>query len=331
MEPLVVLTRSERTECVHYGYICVTDSNNKIIFNIGDPDYSIYLRSTAKPFQAIAVVHSGALEKFKISTAELSIICASHSAQDYHLSTVRSILRKIGLSEEYLQCGAAMPYNKDASDALIKNGEQPSQIHNGCSGKHAGMLAVCRYYGFPPEGYCLPEHPVQKLIHSIIAEMINVDPEQLVTGLDGCGIPTFMVTMKQAAFLYSQLAAGMNGSTQYRNSLETIKNAMAEYPEMISGDEEFCTELCSFTHGKVIGKVGADGVYCVAIPDRKLGFSIKVIDGNERGLHPSAMHLLKQLNVIDDEAYEKLRRWARPEIRNHKGELAGYKIPVFKI
>lgn len=329
MEPLVAITRSNRIECMHFGYICVTDTNGKIIYNIGDPETPVYLRSTAKPFQAIALVQSGALDKFNLSMEELAITCASHSGQDYHLATVQSILRKIGLSEEHLCCGSAMPYNQEASEALIRKGEKPSQLHNGCSGKHAGMLAVCRYYDYPAAGYCSPEHPVQKLIANIIAEMLGIEVGDIVIGLDGCGIPTFMVSMKQAAYLYSQLAAGISGSTGYKESLEIIQDAMKSYPRMISGDKEFCTELNACTLGKAIGKVGAEGMYCIALPEKRLGICIKITDGRERGLYPAAMHLLKLLEAVDTDAYNRLKHWAYPELKNHKGELVGYSIPVF--
>ena len=331
MYPLVVLTRTNRVESIHKGHICVTNSNKNIISCIGDSENKVYLRSSAKPIQAVAFVHSGAMEKFNISLEELAIICSSHSGEDFHRKAVSSILKKIGLSEENLSCGVANPYNQDMINDLIKKGERPSQLYNCCSGKHAGMLALCKHHNFPIEGYTEPEHPLQQLILRVFAELLDCETDDITLGIDGCGIPTYMVTLHQASYLYSLIAHGSNGHGKYKDSFGTIQKAMATYPRMINGDKEFCTDLISHSHGKIIGKVGAEGLYCVAVPEKQLGICIKIYDGNERGVYPVAIHLLKQLGVLDNEAMEKLKLWAYPPIKNHKGIAVGHTIPVFYI
>ncbi|WP_331917591.1 asparaginase [Pseudobacteroides sp.] len=331
MHPLVVLTRTNRIESVHKGYICVTDSKKNVIYSIGDPDTKVYFRSSAKPIQAVALASSGAINKFNITLKELAIICSSHSGEDFHREAVSSILNKVGLNEESLSCGVANPYNQDMINQLIRKGERPSQLYNCCSGKHAGMLALCKYYDFPTEAYTEPDHPVQKIILKTLAELLDCNTEDIVIGIDGCDAPTFMVSLHQASYLYSLLAQGINGTGKYRNAFGIIQKAMISYPRMINGDKEFCTDLITHSDGKVIGKVGAEGIYCVAVPEKQLGICIKISDGNERGVYPVTTHILSQLEVLNEKAMEKLRTWAFPPVKNHKGKIAGYTVPVFDI
>lgn len=331
MEPLVVLTRTEKVESIHKGYICITDANNSVLYNLGDPDAQVYMRSSAKPFQALPLVYSGALKRFDISLKELAIICSSHSGEDFHREAVSSILNKIGMSEDDLDCGVANPYNQDMINELIRRNERPSQLYNCCSGKHAGMLALCKYYDFPAEGYTLPEHPVQQLILDTLSELLECSAHDIKTGIDGCGIPSFMLSLRQASFLYAQLAQGGEGNGKYANCLAEISKAMTSYPRMINGDKEFCTDLISNSDGKVIGKVGGEGIYCIAALEKKLGVCIKIADGNERGVYPVAIHILRQLGVLNDFAVKKLEAWAYPPVKNHKGKVVGYTLPVFDI
>jgi L-asparaginase II len=331
MYPLVVLTRTNRVESVHKGYICVTDSQKNIKYSLGDPDTKMYFRSSAKPIQAVALASSGAMEKFNITLKELAIMCSSHSGEDFHRETVSSILNKVGLSEENLSCGTTNPYNQDMINQLIKKGERPSQLYNCCSGKHAGMLALCKYHGFPVKDYTEPDHPVQQLILKTFAELLDCSKDDIITGIDGCGTPTFMITLHQASYLYSLLAQGLSGTGKYNRAFELIQKAMISFPRLINGDKEFCTDLITHSDGKVIGKVGAEGIYCVAIPEKQLGICIKISDGNERGVYPVTTHILNQLEVLNDQVMEKLRMWAYPPVKNHKGKIVGYTVPVFDI
>jgi L-asparaginase II len=329
MQTLVVVTRSNRIESIHKGSICVADSQKNIIYSIGDPTKKVFLRSSAKPIQAVALVNSGAIDRFKISHEELAIICASHSGEDFHREAVKSVLDKIGLTEEDLDCGVANPYNPDMINEVIKKGERPSPLYNCCSGKHAGMLALCRYYNYPVKGYAEPEHPVQQLILKTTAELLECRKEDITIGIDGCGIPTFMITLHQAAYLYSLLACGSDGKGKYKEAFGQIQESMTTCPRMVNGDKEFCTDLISLSKGKIIGKVGAEGIYCVAVPEKQIGICVKISDGNERGVYPVTIHILKQLGILNDNDIEKLKLWAYPPIKNHKGKVVGYTVPVF--
>ncbi len=331
MDSLVVLTRSHRIESIHRGKICVSDPSGRIVSHIGDPQGKVYMRSSAKPFQAIALVASGSIEKYGLTMEEIAIICSSHSGEDDHRNTVAAILHKIGLTEDALQCGACNPYNEEMNALLIQKKEKPTSLYNCCSGKHAGMLALCRYHHYSIENYTEPDHPVQQLILQVVAELLGEKADQITLGTDGCGVPSFMLSMEQGATLYARLAAGTNIQDPYAHALEQIKTAMLSYPIMISGDHEFCTELMVHTQGKVIGKVGGEGIYCIAVPEMNLGMMIKVEDGNERALYPISIHLLRQLGILNCKLPEGLRRWAYPPVKDHKGKIVGYTLPAFDL
>jgi L-asparaginase II len=329
MKPLIALTRINRVESIHSGYICVADSLDKTILSMGDPNTKLYLRSSGKPFIAVALVNSGALETFNISLSELAILCSSHAGEDFHLDTIRCILKKAGIDEAFLDCGATYPINQDKKNLLIQKSERPKPIHNCCSGKHTGLLLLCRYYGFPLEGYRELEHPVQQLIHQIFAELLQCNKEDIALGIDGCGLPTCHLSLHQIAWLYSLLAKGYDDSGKYSKCFGRIQKAMITYPQMLSGYNEFCTELGLASEGRVIGKVGSEGLYCLAVPGKNFGVCIKIADGNERGVYPVAIHLLKELGVFGSSAMAKLDQWAYPPIKNHRGTVTGYTIPIF--
>ncbi|MEW6662755.1 MAG: asparaginase [Bacillota bacterium] len=331
MQPLVVLTRSNQVESLHQGYVCVASSEGQVRYSLGDLQTKIFLRSSAKPLIAVALVESGALEKFEISPRELAVICSSHSGQDFHRQAVSSILKKIGLDEQFLLCGRANPYNRQMNEKLIKRGERPSPLYNCCSGKHAGMLALCRYFGYPVERYTDPEHPVQQLILKTIGDLLDCDSSEICTGTDGCGAPNFQLSMQQAAYLFAQLAQGGKGQQKHSGSLGLIKRAMTSFPRMVNGDGEFCTDLIKQSGGRVIGKVGGEGVYCAAVLDQQLGIAVKIADGNERAAYPVMVQILNQLGVFSQAELDGLRLWACPPLKNHHGKVIGYTLPVFDL
>lgn len=331
MQPLVVLTRSHIVESIHKGYISVVDAHGMKVYATDKKDVKVYMRSSAKPIQATAFVSSGAMEAYGITPHELAIVCSSHSGEPFHRKAVNAILKKIGLSDKHLLCGVANPYNANALNGLIKKGERPSPLYNCCSGKHAAMLALCKYYGYSVEDYTELEHPVQQLIIRTICELLNIPQSEITIGVDGCGVPTIALPISQIAQLYALLAAGKSGHSKYGEALEKIAQAMKTNPLMINGDKEFCSDLIAYTKGRAIGKVGAEGVYCIAIPEKQLGICMKIADGNERAVYPATTHLLNQLDILDKDAMEQLEKWIVPPLKNHKGNLIGHTIPVFNI
>lgn len=329
MEPLVAVTRNQLIESIHRGMICVLDQDKNLKFHLGNPETLIYIRSTAKPFQALPLAMSGAMDKYDVTLKELAIACGSHSGQPFHCETVRLFLKKLSLTEDDLDCGSAQPYNEQEEKALIKQGKDPLPIHNCCSGKHAAMLALCKYYDFPTKGYIEAQHPVQQLIHETLADLLMVQKETIPVGIDGCGVPAFVMTLRQLAFLYARLADEQS-TDRYGSGLRLIRRAMLTHPEMVSGEGEFCTELMKHGKGRVLGKIGGEGVYAVALPESGLGIAIKVADGNERALYPAVVGLLKKLNVLDEAMVNGLREWAYSPIINHRGTVTGYASAIFQ-
>lgn len=331
MQALAVVSRSSRIECIHYGHFCITDSDKNIKYHIGDPNTKIFIRSSAKPIIAVAFVESGAMERFGITLEELAIICSSHSGQYFHRQAVKSILHKLGLNEDSLLCGCTDPYNEEMLNLLIRENKRPSPLFNCCSGKHSGMLALCRFYGYPIENYNNVNHPVQKLIFKTITDLMGCNAEDIILGVDGCTVPGYMISLHHHSYLYSLLASGYNAKSKYRNSLGLINKAMRDNPRMVMGDGKFCTELMKACGSKVIGKVGDEGVYCVSIPEKNIGISVKIADGSERAIYPVIIQLLKQLGVLNGTEIENLKAWEYPIVKDYKGSVIGNILPVIDI
>lgn len=330
MPQLAVRTRSGRVESVHDGYICVTDSDKKLVHSIGSPDAAIFMRSAGKPLIAVTFVRSGALEKFDISLKELAVMCSSHEGQAFHRRAILSILKKIGLSEKELECGRKYPESEQVHDALVKLGKRPTPIFSNCSGKHAGMLALCRVYDFPIKGYTDPGHPLQQLVKRTMAELLECDEKDVITGTDGCTLPTYLLTLRQASWLYARLGDGYEDAG-FGKCFGLIKKAMMTYPRYIHGDDTFGTDLAVCSGGKVIGKLGAEGGFCMAIPGKRLGVCLKLSDGHPWASFPVAVSVLEQLGILDGNEVKRLSKWSMPEVVDDKGNTVGYIHPTFNI
>lgn len=330
MQPLACVTRGKRVESVHAGCLCVAQNDGRIVHVIGQPTTPLFLRSTAKPLQALALVATGAAARFGLNAAELAIICGSHSGEAYHRQAVTTILQKAGLKPEQLECGAADPYNPDALHGLWERRGKPDVLCNCCSGKHAGMLLLSAHLGVNPEGYRRPQHPVQVQIRRTIGQALGLPRDQLMYSTDDCGTPALLLTMQQAAAAYASLVTGTFSDQQLSVAGRQIVIAMLAHPEMVNGTGEFCTELMRHTAGQVLGKVGGEGVYMVGLPSLGLGISLKVADGNERAVYPIIVAALKELQVLTREQLHQLGKWAEPPVRDHHGEQVGSILPLLR-
>lgn len=332
MEQLAVLTRSGYVESIHYGYICVVDSSGKIIKEIGDSNTKIYFRSSAKPIQAVQVIESGASQHFGFTKKEISIMCSSHSGQIMHQDTVTEMLNKIGEEANVLKCGIMIPYNKEEANRLSSNKEKPSVLHCSCSAKHVGMLTLAKYKNYSIDDYNRINHPVQHEILNTVSYFADYDEANITIGIDGCGVPIYIIPTYNIALSYARIMSFANDeNSKYHKACKTIVESMIEYPEMVAGDEEFCTELMRFANGKLIGKVGSEAVYCVGIKDKGIGICVKIIDGNERAVYPVVMQILKELNILDKNELNNLQHWSRVELKNNLDEVIGDIIPSFQL
>jgi L-asparaginase II len=289
--PVAALWRGDLVESVHCGRYAVRGVRGEKIDALGDPEGYVCLRSSAKPFQALPLVFSGAAEAFGITDEELAVACASHNAEPRHLAAVRSILRKAGLSEDDLQSGAHPPMHALSATRLLRSGEEPRPIHGNCSGKHAGMLAVCVYAGWDPAGYRDPEGPLQKLVRRTVAKLCELEPAEVRIAGDGCGVPVFAIPLQNLALGFARLGAG--GAEDFPEDLleagRRVRDAMRAHPYMVAGTGRLDTKLIEATD--LIVKSGAEGVFAAASP-QGWGLAFKISDGTRRAVAPAAVAAL---------------------------------------
>lgn len=294
--PVAALWRGDLVESVHCGRYAVRGTRGEKIDSLGDPEGYVCLRSSAKPFQALPLVFSGAAEAFGITDEELAVVCASHNAEPRHLAAVRSILRKAGLSEDDLRSGAHLPMHALSAARLTRSGEEPRPIHGNCSGKHAGMLAVCVHAGWDPAGYRDPEGPLQKLVRRTVAKLCELEPAEVRLADDGCGVPVFAVPLENLALGFARLGSG--GAEDFPEDLQEavfrVRDAMRAHPYIVAGTGRFDTKLIEATD--LIVKSGAEGVLAAASPDG-WGFALKISDGSSRAVAPAAVAALSLRGV----------------------------------
>ena len=294
--PVVAVWRGDLIQTIHRGRYVVRDTRGELIDSLGDPESYIHLRSTAKPFQALPLVFSGAVDAFGITDEELAVVCASHSAEPKHLAAVRSVLSKAGLSEADLRSGVHPPIYALAAARLARSGEEPRPIHGNCSGKHAGMLAMCAHAGWDPAGYRDPESPLQKLIRRTVAKLCGLEPEAVQLAGDGCGVPVFALPLENLALGFARLAVG--GAEDFPKDLSEavrrVRDAMRAHPYMVAGTGRFDTRLMEATG--LVAKGGAEGIFAAGSPEG-WGLALKVSDGARRAVAPAVLGALGRRGV----------------------------------
>jgi len=339
--PLVEAWRGDMVESVHYGVIAVVGPDGVVRHHAGDPDVPIFLRSIAKPAQALPLLMSGAAERFGITEAELAVIMGSHNGETIHLETVGSILAKIGLGEDALQCGAHAPYHKPTANDLRRRGVAPSVLHNNCSGKHAGMLALAIHLGAPTGTYLEPDHPVQVRIRAVIETLAGLPAGGARLATDGCSAPTFGVPLRAAALLYARLIAAAGGAGRSAGEADADDlgrasgraiAAMRRHPELIAGDDRLCTALIRTGRHGLVAKIGAEGVYGLgfAPEGRPLGMVLKIADGEGRRSRTTAVvEALRQLGVLGEADAQRLAGQFVGDLLNRRGLVVGRVRPAF--
>ncbi len=320
MSAVVEVTRGPLVESRHRVSIAVADGAGRLRARAGNAELVVYARSSVKAFQALPLVEDGAADRFGLSPAELALCCASHNAEPRHLDGVRAILRRIGADEDALACGPHIPMGAAAARALASQGEEPTRIHNNCSGKHAGMLALARHHGWPLAGYHRPEHPVQGRVLDEMARWTGVPGDEIQTGTDGCGVPTFALPLTALAGAFARLAAAARAAEP---GPARVVSAMVQNPEYVAGVGRLCTDLMRVAGGRIFAKVGAEGVYCAGIPGAELGVALKVEDGATRAAEPALLAVLSALHLVSEDELGELEAWARPTLLNTRGEHVG--------
>ena len=338
-EPLVEVRRGGITESRHRGHIVGVLPDGEIIALLGAPETVTYLRSSAKPHQAIPLIASGAADRFGFEEREIALACASHSGEPIHVELAKSMLNKIGLAPDALQCGVHEPFSVEATADLRAKGEEPNALHNNCSGKHAGMLALALHLGAPIETYHRADNPVQIEIGKVISQFSGIAIQNIAIGVDGCGVPVFGITVKAMALMYARLVSPPAVfDEETRNACSRIVAAMTTHPELIGGSKDrLDTEMMQAAKGQLVSKVGAEGVYTVGIlpsPDwpHGLGLALKIEDGDDKRARPVVViESLRQLGILKDESLEAVARYAFFPVLNRAGDVVGEVTAGFKL
>jgi L-asparaginase II len=317
----VVVVRGGRVESRHRVSYAIAEAGGRLQHAAGVVARPVFPRSAVKPLQALPLVESGAARRFRVGSTELALACASHSGEPAHVDAVRQWLGRLGIDPAALACGAHPPQHAPAAERLLAAGRPPEAVHNNCSGKHAGMLTLARHLAAPLAGYEQPDHPVQRRIAAALAEMAGVAtlPEPAI---DGCGIPTFPLSLTELATAMARLADPAGLSAARRDACVAIRTAMRTHPDLVAGTGRPCTAIMTAAPD-VLVKTGAEGVYAAALPARGLGVALKVEDGAGRAAPVALLALLEALGALGAEARAALAETARPELRNHARRVVG--------
>jgi L-asparaginase II len=316
----VDVLRGGLVESRHRLHAVVCDADGRRVFTAGDPALVTFVRSAIKMFQALPLVEDGGVARFRLSSEEVAVTTASHGGEPFHIDAVRGLIGKAGVGETALACGPHPPMHAASADALRAEGVAPGRIHNNCSGKHAGMLALATLHGWPRDGYHLLAHPVQTRVLATLAEWTGVAHDAIACAVDGCGLPTFALPLEAMARGCARLSAAAAAGDE---APARVLGAMTAHPEYVAGTGRLCSDLMRAAGGRVWAKVGAEGYYCAGIPSRGLGVALKVEDGAWRAVEPALLAVLRAITAIGDEELNVLSQYAEPPILNTRGERVG--------
>lgn len=323
---LARVLRGGRTESAHRGSVAVVDEEGRLVASCGDPALSIYLRSAAKPFQAMPLLAAGGEEAFRLGDDEIALMCASHGGEPRHVRVARRILERGGFRITDLACGAHLPMHEASARALLARGEKATALHNNCSGKHGGLLLACRLLGLDPRGYEAASHPLQAAILSCVAEFTGA--LEIGLAVDGCSLPVFLLPLSGLAAAYARLVSPRWHGETPAGVPGRIVRAMSSSPGMVAGRERFTTDFLEAGRGAWIGKEGAEGVYAIGLKprrkgERSLGIAFKIEDGSSRARDAVTLQILERLGRLKRAALESLAPWRRPIVRSVRGQEVG--------
>ena len=319
---LVEVWRGDLLECVHQGHAVVCDDTGQIIESWGDPAALIYPRSSCKMLQALPLVESGAADR--LTAQQLALASASHSAASIHTDLVGQWMKDLGLGDNDFRCGSAMPMDRDARYGLIRAFEEPCQIHNECSGKHAGFLTLSQHLGGDAD-YDKIDHPVQKAVRAAFEDVTQETSPMF--GIDGCSAPNHACTLHGLARAMAYFASAHDRNDTRSRAAARLTQAMADHPEFVAGEGRACTGLMRAMNHKVAAKAGADGVYIAIVPERRIGIAIKVMDGSVTARDCVISAILVRLGLLDPKHPEAIAR-RTPTVRNKRNLVTGFIRPT---
>lgn len=325
------VTRGHVVESIHRGDIAVVNYKGDLLYYAGDPYKYTYFRSAAKPIQAMQVILSSAYETFRLDHKELAVMCASHFGEKMHRSTVEGILDKIGLKKEHILGGTVSSLNPEIALTQAYDQLTLNPLFSDCSGKHAGFLSVCVKKNYDISNYMKPDHPLQREILATISKICQYPQENIALGIDGCSVPVHAMPLFNMALGYARLGNPVMLDSIDNKAAQDIFIAMNRFPEMVAGTGGFCSDLIRHTNQKLIGKIGAEGIYCIALKEKGLGIAVKIEDGNMQRLPAVVMDIFRQLSVLTDKEKNSLSQYQNMKITNDLGQNTGQIRPVFKL
>ncbi|MDU8929474.1 asparaginase [Alisedimentitalea sp. MJ-SS2] len=313
--------RGDFLECVHMGHAVVCNAQGEVVQAWGDPDLVVLPRSSCKMIQALPLVESGAADAAGLTSEHLALACASHNGASIHVDRVRTWLDNLGLGDDDLRCGGHVPRDKEQEKCVIC-GHGPDQVHNNCSGKHAGFLTLTRHLGAGPE-YIEADHPVQLAVKEAFEDVSGEDSPGFA--IDGCSAPNFATSLKGMARAMAFYANAGDGSVRDRAAVR-LRQAMVAHPELVAGEGRSCTELMRAMDSKVALKTGAEGYFAAILPELGLGVALKIVDGQTRGAECAIASMLVELGVLDAD-HPAAQKFLNAPITNCRGIDAAYVRP----
>lgn len=332
MNPVLVeATRGGARESAHSGAVAVVDARGGVVVSLGDIDRPVFPRSAIKVLQALPLVASGAADQLGLDDEELAVACASHSGEPKHVEVVQRLLAKAGLDASALECGTQWPTRETVQREMAAAGRKPSALTNNCSGKHAGFLGLaCRMCGGSgvdlrqyAKGYVGPDHPVMREVTAAVGAATGADLDHATRGTDGCSIPTYAIPLRHLALAFARIATGVGLSPEHGRAASRLRAAVARHPFLVAGTGRFDTRVMERLGERVFCKIGAEGVYCAALPDRGLGVAIKVDDGQARGAEVAMAAVIEALVAMQDDERNFVRGLSDVTMKNWNGIEVG--------
>jgi L-asparaginase II len=339
-QPVYSLSRGGHAESLHFGALAIVAASGELLAAHGDAQLSTFLRSTAKPFQALPLVLGGGVEHYGFTPRELALVCASHSGTDEHVEVVEAIQKKAGIGEDQLLCGIHAPMHKETAERLRQGGIPITPNRHNCSGKHSGMLAYAKLRGWDLDNYIDPQHPMQQEIFALFAEIAGLPVEKLGVGIDGCSAPNWAAPLYNTALAYARLMDPSGLPKTQQMASNQVSAAMIANPDMVGGPGRFDTALMQ-VNGNILSKGGAEGYQGIGLRSGAMGsgspaigIALKFSDGDARGWvsHAVSLEVLRQLNALSASQLEKLAEFGPArKITNWRGLEVGRGEPIFNL
>ncbi len=328
--PLVEALRGDTVESRHLGRAVVVDDRGRVLFAAGDVEAPVFTRSTVKALLALPLVETGAADRLGLTAAELALACASHGGEPVHAATAAAMLRKAGHDAGCLACGAHWPTSRRGSAALIRAGEEPSALHNNCSGKHAGFVCLAHDGGLDLAGYVEAGHPVMRQVSAALADMTATRLDRCAAAVDGCGIPTYAIPLRALAHGLARFGSGAGLHPDRADAARRLRLAVAANPELVAGTGRFDTVLMQALGAAAFVKTGAEGVHVAALPEQGLGIAVKCADGAARAAEVAMAALLTRHLPPSLAERPALAERCRPTLRNWAGTTVGRLRPALE-